>query len=602
MGHARRFTTASLILVFLLGGLVQAWRSVRAQTPNRQTTIVVPYTEHEWWLIRWEDNSIQCRILVDHEGLPQSGEVLTFCGSELHAEWQTTPACTITDAEAGTSTCEGLYLHLVSSQPRERDVIIELPPPVVYVSLEGCSPIPPENRCTEMPSLLLTAEEPLPNEQITFIEGFIDGRHFLCEGERCTLELFATPIEGVLVEFWAHSSYGDQSERYTAQVRVVDTGVSNAPGSGGWYVDVISSQWLGEQLATCARIWNAFSPVGTPPSWLSTPTEHELLASGEPYFYLAGRLIAQGAVDVSACPTGGLLPNGYADACGLEKARPMVEEWQNMFDARLVEVAQETGVPGQLMKNLFAQESQFWPGVFRVPYEFGLGQITDHGVEPLLLWNKSFYEQFCPLVLAEDACAEGYLGLNAEHRALLRGALATQVNADCAECPLGIDLTNVDFSLSFFAQTLQANCEQVAQIVYNASNQIAGSVSTYEDLWRFTIANYHAGPGCVSYAIHSAWQTSDFLTWDHVSTQFTEACQGAVPYVEKITEYRPPGVDVGEVEDVPSPFETPPSGQATPPLQPTPTVDTYPGPQQTPTVPAYPPPLPTPTTGPYPYP
>jgi hypothetical protein len=118
---------------------------------------------------------------------------------------------------------------------------------------------------------------------------------------------------------------------------------------------------------------------------------------------------------------------------------------------------------------------------------------------------------------------------------MLRGAAATQVRSDCPNCSTGIDLTNVDFSVSFFAHVLKANCDQVGELVTTASGQIPGSVSSYEDLWRLTIANYHAGPGCVSYAIHSAWQSTGVVSWDQVSTYFTEACQGVVPYVEKIT-------------------------------------------------------------------
>jgi hypothetical protein len=317
---------------------------------------------------------------------------------------------------------------------------------------------------------------------------------------------------------------------------VVDTGVSLAPGGGGWYVDVISSQWRGAEIASCARTWQAFPPLGRPPAWLSTPDQSKLMASDAPYYYLAGRLIAQGLVSAADCATGGLQPNGYADACGLEKARPMVEEWQNKFDARIIDVAKGTGVPAQLMKNLFAQESQFWPGVFRVPFEFGLGQLTEKGADAVLLWDPSFYKQFCPLVLAKDACAHGYLHLSKFDQATLRGALAVQAKSDCPTCVSGIDLTNVDFSVSLFARTLQANCEQVSQIIQTNTKRVPGSVSSYEDLWRFTVANYHAGPGCLAYAISTAWQNGGLLTWDQVSADFTEPCKGVVPYVNGISK------------------------------------------------------------------
>jgi hypothetical protein len=231
-----------------------------------------------------------------------------------------------------------------------------------------------------------------------------------------------------------------------------------------------------------------------------------------------------------------MLPNGYADACGLEQARPIVEEWQNQFDARTIQVANETGIPAQLLKNLFAQESQFWPGVFRVRYEFGLGQITDNGTDSVLLWNPAFFNQFCPLVLSEDTCAGGYLHLTDEAAALLRGALAFVANADCPTCPTGIDLDKATSSIMLFATTLQANCSQVGSTIITATGSIAGQVSTYEDLWRFTVANYHAGPGCVSYAIHQAWQSNPtILRWDEVREYFTDPCKGVIPYVDKIT-------------------------------------------------------------------
>lgn len=538
MAKAHKIVFACLIVLIVLGGLATRGGTVTAQGANRHTTIVVPFTEYQWWLLRWSDSQIVCTILTDHDGLPTSQEVLKACGETIQQEWLSTPPCKHSENDNANFGCKGLYLHLVSTQPKQREIIIELPSPIVYVNLEGCSPQPPENFCSTIPSLLLIGEEPLPNERVIAISGTFAGQPFTCPGSVCKLPLRSTPMEGVTVEFKAGSSYGDTSETFTALVRVVDSGIGAAPGSSGWYVDVISSQWVGPPIASCSRIWQAFPPAGPPPTWLSTPQSFELLASGEPYFYLAGRLIAQGVVDASACSSGGLLPNGYADACGLEAAKPVILDWQNQFDKSIIQVAQQTGVPAQLMKNLFAQESQFWPGVFRVPFEFGLGQITDQGADSLLYWNTTFFDQFCPLMLAEDTCAKGYLGLTPEQQALLRGAAATMANADCPTCPAGISLAHANFSISLFAQTLQANCAQVGQTILTATELIPGQVSTYEDLWRLTVANYHAGSGCVSFAIHQAWQTTGTVTWETVSSRFTEACKGAVPYVNKISAVR----------------------------------------------------------------
>ena len=533
-----------LLLVPFLVSLGWSTDKVRAgggdepETVARQTTITITYTRYEWWLLRWDTSQILCQVYIDHTGWPTADEILVDCGRDIYWQWVNTPSCGgLEDGTARPAECPGLYLFFIGSQLTERSIEIELPPPVVWVELAGCIPNLPDNLCPSIPSLLFTAEEPLPNEQITAVHVSLGGWMYDCLGSSCAVPLRPTIIDGMPVEFWADSSFGDSSDHFTAQVRVIDSGVSNSPGMGGWYVDVLSSQWRGRQIASCAQVWQAFPPLGGPPGWLSTPEVPELLATDISYTYLAGRLISQGLVDASSCPTGGLLPNGYADACGLELARPLVEEWQNRFDLEIIAVAQETGVPAQLMKNIFAQESQFWPGVFRVPNEFGLGQLTDNGAETILLWNPSFFEQFCPLVLDESACQRGYIYLDAESQAILRGALALQASADCPTCQAGIDLTNAEFSITLFANTLLANCEQVAQIVYNATGQIAGEVSSYEDLWRFTVANYHTGPGCLSYAMYTAWAARATMDWEHVSDYLTKPCESVIPYVENVTSY-----------------------------------------------------------------
>jgi hypothetical protein len=84
------------------------------------------------------------------------------------------------------------------------------------------------------------------------------------------------------------------------------------------------------------------------------------------------------------------------------------------------------------------------------------------------------------------------------------------------------------------ADTLLANCEQVAQIVYNATGRIAGEVSSYEELWKFTIANYHVGSGCLSYPMYTAWAARSTIDWEHISTYLTDACETVIPYVTEV--------------------------------------------------------------------
>ena len=84
-----------------------------------------------------------------------------------------------------------------------------------------------------------------------------------------------------------------------------------------------------------------------------------MLASDTPFVFLAGQIIARGLVDASVCPQDGLLSNSAANTRGVERACTLVNEWQDLFDRTILEVAQKTSVPAQLMKDLFAQVSQF---------------------------------------------------------------------------------------------------------------------------------------------------------------------------------------------------------------------------------------------------
>jgi hypothetical protein len=539
--HLLRITSPLLLLIVMFLHTNRTSGAVLLnsdETDGRQATIVLSVFQYEWWLIQWSDNSPLCQVFTDHEGLPTGNDIYSTCGKEIYQMWASTPPCESLQLDGSNAqSCSGLYLHMISSEPADKKIKVDLPPAVVWVNLSGCTPKPPENFCEVIPSLQLTGEEPLPNEEIIGIHAVINGSTFSCEGSTCEVPLRPTLLTGTTVEFWADSSFGDSTEHFTAQVRVIDSGVSPTPYPGGWYVDVLSSQWLGTQIASCAQSWQAFPPVGVPPSWLSTPEDPALLATNEPYSYLAGRLISQGLVDASICPSDGLLANGYADTCGLEKAMPLVLEWQNIFDPQIFEVARQTGIPARLLKNVFAQESQFWPGAFKVPDEFGLGQLTDNGAETILLWNQDFYNQFCPLVFEKSTCGRGYIYLDEENQSILKGALAIQANADCPQCPSGVDLTHAGFSINLFAQILQANCDQVAQIFFNATGRTAGSVTDYEELWKYTVANYHVGPGCLSYAVYSAWSARSRMDWDHVSEFLTPTCETVIPYVEKISGF-----------------------------------------------------------------
>jgi len=306
---------------------------------------------------------------------------------------------------------------------------------------------------------------------------------------------------------------------------------------------VISTQWAGDPIASCAAAWESFPPPDGLPQWLSTPLTTAELRSNIPYSYLAANLISQGVADASDCPNGGLSSDGSANACGLDAAAPTVQEWQNRFDDLILSVSKDDNVPAQLLKNLFSRESQFWPGVFRNGKDVGLGQLTEGGADTALLWNPSFYNQFCPLVLDKSLCeSSGFSNLSDAHKSLLRGALVGSVDARCSDCPLGLDLSRADFSVGVFAHTLLANCEQAGKIVQDVTGKMPGQVVDYETLWRFTLVNYNAGSGCLAIGINQAYNANASvpLSWDGVASILNGACPGAVNYVEDVSKVTEP--------------------------------------------------------------
>ncbi len=500
--------------------------------PDRYTSITIEVTLNEWWLTAWEDNEVHCQLLVEHDGLPTPGEVYDTCGEKLYAQWWgNSPSC---DQEDPT-VCKGYYLQLIGTQTAEKVVPVTLPEPTVWISIENCE-TDINGWCITQPVLVLTGEEPLPNESILSLSGFAGEDSFTCEGNRCEFLLAKSDESGIRLTFWGASSYGDTSRVYEAVVQVLEAN-EDSDLIPKWYVSVLSSQWTGVPAASCAVFWEAFPPPEGLPDWLNTPDSSEELQSKIPYVYLAGNLIAQGAVDASACADNGLLPDGAASPCGLEAARDEVDLWQNRFDVLILQVAHQSDVPAQLLKNLFSRESQFWPGVFRESEDVGLGQITDNGADTALLWNPTFYNEFCPLVLEQSVCSQyGYAKLKPAYQAILRGALVSNVDATCETCPLGIDISKADFSVALFGRTLLANCEQAGKILQNVTGDPAGVNVSYEDMWRLTLVNYNAGPGCLGEAVETAYATRTDLTWENISAQLEPGCQLSIDYVNDITK------------------------------------------------------------------
>ncbi|MCW5878228.1 MAG: hypothetical protein KIS80_05105 [Anaerolineales bacterium] len=486
-------------------------------------------TEYEWWLLNWSNNNLVCSLRIDHQGWPYETEILRVCGQQVHERWIKYPYCPT--AESGGGNCPGLYLMFYKEYQVQHDVVSLLPPAAISISLPGCTLADSSYLCSQLPRLRIHATEPAVGQQINQVGVHLEGVDMFFPGEVAELELTPTDSNGKTISFWADSSLGDSLSPTEARYRVL-----RHPELDMWQVDVLSTNLIDGSSTNYALLWMAFPSQA---NWLTSATHPDEIVTAEPYLYLAGQLIRWGAVDASTCADGGLLRTGYASQCGLESSHLEVVAWQNNFNTKIVEVSQQTGVPAQLIKNLIAQETQFWPGHYELaPDEYGIGRLTESGADTVLLWHRDFYQQICNSLFIASECVRGYAKQSPTNQQMLRGAVINYVDASCASCLYQIDLNKTETGIEVVGYSLLAKAAQVNQIFANLTGKPGGEVSSYEDLWRFVLVDYNVGPGCLYSAFQAVLNANATLNWQNVSNNLTGDCRNANEYVERITRDR----------------------------------------------------------------
>jgi len=135
--HKRNWVLSLIILIMVCVAVcltldhtnpVDAY-GLRADGPERKAVITVLYTTYEWWLLSWSDSRIVCQVFVEHEGIPDPGEVEYYCENNVFNDWLDTPPCTFSDEITEAEQCPGLYFHLANITPGEREVEVQLLPP-----------------------------------------------------------------------------------------------------------------------------------------------------------------------------------------------------------------------------------------------------------------------------------------------------------------------------------------------------------------------------------------------------------------------------------------------------------------------------------------
>lgn len=294
-----------------------------------------------------------------------------------------------------------------------------------------------------------------------------------------------------------------------------------------------SGQSQANEESICQKAYGAIQTEQAVPNWLQIDFTAEDLFTENRYDLLAGRLLYSGIADGSQCYGWGLNLDGSPNGCGLEKAQPAVNQWQNQFDGEILSAAQKLGYPPRLVKSVIAIESQFWPASDWSRGEVGLGQLTNAGADLLLSWRQEVYQDACSQVYGQETCQRPYGKQEPWIQAAIRGKLLRMADPSCAQCKGGVDIDVAKQSIPLLVEGLSASCQQSAYLTRRLTGSAPSSIMTYEDFMKLSLANYHAGSGCTTYALQNTFVHYD---WGSLSGHYSVGCPNGTGYVRKIVK------------------------------------------------------------------
>ena len=299
-----RWTIISLIIILILPIVVKN-PSIYAQEDNpagdRIKIIQTTFTQYTWNLVTTSGQQI-CTVLINHEGFPSETETLSACSQGIaNLNPTTTPLPTGTPEPTATpininQVFLDTYWIFVKSEEVTQTSKITIPEMIINIYAPGIPVV--------APYVVIKAIEPYSEYKITRIAGKLNEDPFECLSDQCIVPI----TQDSQIQFWAESSYGDQTKPINATIR---TYISN----NYYNVRITALDRLVEFTDSCRASWLG-TGYGESPDWVVFPESPDLLKTNDTLHYLAGKLILNKFVDASSCPDGGLFANGAPNACG----------------------------------------------------------------------------------------------------------------------------------------------------------------------------------------------------------------------------------------------------------------------------------------------